>query len=285
MSPALASLGALAALALGHLTCARWLRARERAELGRISERLLGARGKLLFHWVAFFGIALLLGGIVLVSARLLSLERAAGERGYPQVVLPCGWLLLVAMGVGWLRRRRAWPLVPLAALGLALVLGSLWLGARYPTLGLAASLWPRTEGWATLLLAYAFAASVLPACVLPEPRDLLSMLLVCFALGLALAGWCVAAPPAVSATGMPVIDAFILDLTAHLSALGLPADFGATLIATAVAATALTLLDSGTRLLRLSIEEAGAALQLRLTSNRYVAAGLACTAIAAFAF
>jgi carbon starvation protein CstA len=285
MSPALACLGALAVLALGHLTCARRLRARERAQPGRISEELLGARGKILFHWFAFFGVALVLGGIVLVSARLLSLERTSGQPGYPQVALPSGLLLLVAMGVGWLCNRRGWPLVPVLVLGLALELAGVWIGSRFPTLGLPAALWPRAEGWATLLLAYAFAASVLPARALPEPRDLLLVLVVSLTLGLALAGWCVAAPPGASASGLPAIDAFVLGLTPYLSALSLPAELGATLIATALAATALTLLDSGTRLLRLSIEAAGAALRLRLTSNRYVTAGLACTAIAVFAF
>ncbi len=80
-------------------------------------------------------------------------------------------------------------------------------------------------------------------------------------------------------------IDAFIQGTTSFLTSLGLPADLSAALIAMVVVSFALTTLDSATRLLRFNIEEIGATFKIPLTGNRYVAAGLACGAIALFAF
>ncbi|MHC5211972.1 MAG: carbon starvation CstA family protein [Planctomycetota bacterium] len=80
-------------------------------------------------------------------------------------------------------------------------------------------------------------------------------------------------------------IDTFIQGTTSFLSALAVPADLGAALIAMVVVSFALTTLDSATRLLRFNIEELGGRFRLPFTGNRYVASALACGAIAFFAF
>ncbi len=80
-------------------------------------------------------------------------------------------------------------------------------------------------------------------------------------------------------------IDAFIQGTTTFLTALGLPPELGAALIAMVVVSFALTTLDSATRLLRFNIEEIGASLGLQaVTGNRFVSGGLAVAAIAFFA-
>jgi carbon starvation protein len=80
-------------------------------------------------------------------------------------------------------------------------------------------------------------------------------------------------------------IDAFIQGTTSFVTALGVPAELGAALIAMVVVSFALTTLDSATRLLRFNVEELGGRLRLPFTGNRYVASVLACGAIAFFAF
>jgi carbon starvation protein len=80
-------------------------------------------------------------------------------------------------------------------------------------------------------------------------------------------------------------IDAFIQGTTGFVSALGVPAELGAALIAMVVVSFALTTLDSATRLLRFNVEELGARFRLPFSGNRYVSSVLACAAIAFFAF
>jgi len=68
------------------------------------------------------------------------------------------------------------------------------------------------------------------------------------------------------------------------LAQLGIPREFGRTLLAVTIVAFALTTLDSATRLLRFNVEEIGHALNIRLLANRFVASGAAVAGIAFFA-
>ena len=56
--------------------------------------------------------------------------------------------------------------------------------------MGLAADMWPSDGGWMWILLAYAFAASVLPVWALLQSRDFLNSLLLYLGLGLAYVGF-----------------------------------------------------------------------------------------------
>ncbi len=88
------------------------------------------------------------------------------------------------------------------------------------------------------------------------------------------------------SVQGLTVkIDAFIRGTTSFAQHLGLPEDITASLIAMVVVSFALTTLDSATRLLRFNIEEIGTTFRLPGLGNRYLSSGLACGAIAFFAF
>ena len=80
-------------------------------------------------------------------------------------------------------------------------------------------------------------------------------------------------------------IGAFIGGTTHFLGALGFPADIASTFVAVLVVSFALTSLDSATRLLRYNISEIGETLRVPALGSRYVASGLAVTAIWFFAF
>ena len=163
--------------------------------VGQVAEALLGPRGRTLFHLIIFFGVSLAMGVFVLVIASLFSLEMAPGQPGYPQAVLPSGLLMLVALASGWLMHKRGVGLLPVAVVGFGIELAGIALGRQFPTLGLPERLWPGREAWMGILLAYAFAASVLPVWALLQSRDFLNSLLLYLGLLLAYGGFFVLGP------------------------------------------------------------------------------------------
>jgi carbon starvation protein len=157
--------------------------------VGQVAERVIGRRARTLFHLVIFFGVALAMGVFVFIVARLFSLELGGGAPGYPQAVLPSGLLMVIAVVAGVLLHRKGYPLLPVAAVGFSLELVGIWLGMRYPTIGLPESAWPSPGTWTWVLLAYAFVASVLPVWALLQSRDFLNALLLYLGAGLAYVG------------------------------------------------------------------------------------------------
>jgi len=158
--------------------------------VGQVAADLLGPRGRSLFHLIIFFGVALAMGVFVLVISNLFSLDMGGGRPGYPQAVLPSTILMIVALVSGILMYKHGVPLFVVATIGFAIELGGIWLGTRHPTMGLAADAWPESRGWMTILLAYAFAASVLPVWALLQSRDFLNALLLYLGLSLAYVGF-----------------------------------------------------------------------------------------------
>ena len=165
--------------------------------VGQVAEGLLGARGRSLFHLIIFFGVALAMGVFVLVIASLFEKvpDAEAGTPGYSSAVLPSALLMVVAMVSGYLLYRRRFPFVPVIVAGFLIELVSIWLGMRFPTMGIDPESWPNTKEWMWLLLAYAFAASVLPVWALLQSRDFLNSLLLYLGLGLAYVGFFVLSP------------------------------------------------------------------------------------------
>ena len=158
--------------------------------VGQVAETLLGPRGRTLFHFIIFFGVALAMGVFVLVISMLFSLELAPGRPGYPQAVLPSALLMVVAVVSGVLLYKVGFPLMPVAIAGFAIELFGIWLGREHPTMGLAESAWPGPAEWKWILLGYAFLASVLPVWSLLQSRDFLNSLLLYLGLGLAYVGF-----------------------------------------------------------------------------------------------
>jgi carbon starvation protein len=159
--------------------------------IGKITENLIGVRGKTLFHIIIFFLIALAMGVFVHIIATLFSPEF------YPESVLPSTLLIGIALAFGIGMYRRQWGLVPLTAAGFVVMVILVCVGIRYPVVG------PSLAEWKWLLLGYAFAASVLPVWLLLQPRDYINSLLLYAGVGAMYLGFALTNPSFVA----PAID------------------------------------------------------------------------------
>ena len=183
--------------------------------LGKVTENLVGPRGKTLFHLVIFFLIALAMGVFVHVIAVLFSPDF------YPQAVLPSGALVFVAAAMGVAVHRGGWSIRSLTVAGLAVALGLAFVGIRQPVVG------PSLAQWKWLLLAYAFGASVLPVWLLLQPRDYINSLLLYVGVGAMYIGFVATNPPFaapavdLSPEGAPPIVPFVFVVIACGAASG----------------------------------------------------------------
>jgi carbon starvation protein len=159
--------------------------------IGVVAEGLIGARAKSLLHAIIFFGVSLAMGVFAYVIGTLFT------PAFYPQAVLPSAVILALALGIGWLVRRRGANLWRLIAAGFVVVLAVVIASPALPVT------WDSQSGWIWLLLAYAWLASVLPVWSLLQPRDFLNSLLLYLGLGLTYVGFFVLRP----AFSAPAID------------------------------------------------------------------------------
>ena len=159
--------------------------------LGKVTENLIGKRGKTLFHLVIFFLIALAMGVFVHIIAVLFSAEF------YPEAVLPSSGIMLTAMLMGVAVHLGGWSVRRLTGVGFVAVAIFLVIGIRFPVLG------PSLSQWKWILLAYAFAASTLPIWLLLQPRDYLNSLLLYLGVGAMYLGFVATNPSFVA----PAID------------------------------------------------------------------------------
>ena len=160
--------------------------------IGAIAEGLMGKRAKSLMHAIIFFAIALAMGVFAYVVGLLFSADY------YPESVVPSGTILVLALTIGWLVRRRGqnlWILIAIAfVITLVVVIASPMLPVK----------WASSGGWTWILLAYAWLASVLPVWSLLQPRDFLNSLLLYLGLGLTYIGFFILRPEFAA----PVVDA-----------------------------------------------------------------------------
>ena len=165
--------------------------------IGAIAESLMGKRAKSLMHAIIFFAIALAMGVFAYVVALLFSAGPTPETTYYPESVVPSATILILALTIGWLVRRRGYNLWKLIAIAffvtLAVVIASPLMPVKWASVG----------GWTWILLAYAWLASVLPVWSLLQPRDFLNSLLLYLGLGLTYIGFFILRPEFVS----PVID------------------------------------------------------------------------------
>jgi carbon starvation protein len=159
--------------------------------IGVVAEGLMGRRAKSLMHAIIFFGVSLAMGVFAFVIARLFT------PAFYPQSVLPSAVILVLAVAIGWLVRRKGFNLWRLVAAGFVLVLVVIGASPSFPWA------WDSLSGWIWILLAYAWLASVLPVWSLLQPRDFLNSLLLYLGLGLTFAGFFVLGPDFAA----PVVD------------------------------------------------------------------------------
>ncbi len=170
--------------------------------IGKVTEGVIGQRAKMLFLALIFFGVALAMGVFVYVISVLFSVGEdfkpenlAAASTSFPSSVLPSGALMIMAVIMGYLLYKRRFPLAPTTLVGFVLLLFCVWLGMRYPTMGLVVEDWPAQKSWIWLLVGYAFLASVLPVWSLLQARDFLNSLLLYLGLAAAYLGFFVLRP------------------------------------------------------------------------------------------
>jgi carbon starvation protein len=172
--------------------------------IGKVAESIIGPRAKSLFHAIIFFLIALAMGVFVQVVSQLFS------SAFYPEAVFPSFALMTLAVAMGLLFYKKGLPLVPLTAIGFLLTLGAVYLGLQLPRPDLS------IDGWNSLLLVYAFLASVLPVWLLLQPRDFLNSLLLYLGLVSIFVGFLILRPdfaaPAIelSPDGAPPLFPFV---------------------------------------------------------------------------
>jgi len=165
--------------------------------IGAIAESLMGKRAKSLMHAIIFFAVALAMGVFAYVVALLFSAGPTPETTYYPESVVPSAVILILALTIGWLVRRKGmnlWVLIAVAfVITLAVVIASPMMPVK----------WASVAGWTWILLAYAWLASVLPVWSLLQPRDFLNSLLLYLGLGLTYIGFFVLRPEFAS----PLID------------------------------------------------------------------------------
>ncbi len=170
--------------------------------IGKVAEGVIGARAKVLFLLIIYFGISLAMGVFVYVVAALFSIgenwsaqDPLADPASFPTAVLPSMFLILFALLMGYLTYRRGWSRSALTALGFAATCVVVWVAIQMPLAGLERSAWPQSSAWTLALLAYAFIASILPVWSLLQARDYLNSLFLYLGLGLAFLGILVSRP------------------------------------------------------------------------------------------
>ena len=182
--------------------------------IGCVGEGLMGSRAKSLLHAIIFFGVSLAMGVFVYVVSVLF-----AGD--YPQSVMPSAVILVLALVVGWLVRNRNVSFGWLIGVCFVLILLAVNVSPSIPLH------WQNQVGWAWVLLAYAWVASVLPVWSLLQPRDFLNSLLLYLGLGLIYGGFFVLRPEfaapviAISPEGAPPMFPFVFIVIACGAASG----------------------------------------------------------------
>ncbi len=172
--------------------------------IGKVAEDIIGPRAKTLFHILIFFLIALAMGVFVNVCATLLSTQYN------PEAVYPSATLMILAVIMGWLIYKRSRPILPIAVVAFGITLFSVWAGTQLPLIDLG------LDQWSVILLAYSFAASVLPVWLLLQPRDFINSLLLYLGLIAIFLGFFLLAPrfaaPAVQSSpeGAPPLFPFV---------------------------------------------------------------------------
>ncbi len=176
--------------------------------IGDLTEDLIGPRARTLFLILIYFGLSLILAVFSLVIGVLF--------QHHPQAVFPTFFLIGLALVIGYLVYRTSLGLGTATVIGIILMGWSIWFGVSHP-LGTGI----QVGNWIYILLAYSFAASVLPVWALLQPRDYLNSFALYFGLGAMYIGLFIVHPkivaPAVQLhpAGAPPIFPFLFILIA----------------------------------------------------------------------
>jgi carbon starvation protein len=133
--------------------------------IGALAEKIISRRARVFFLFLIFFILSLAMGVFANKVAILFSLPMEEG--GQPDAVIPVFSLIAIAILIGSLfyKVRRIGLLIP-TLVGVALMLGSIYLGVLKPVTGISFT------RWVFILLIYTYFASILPVWLLLQPRD-----------------------------------------------------------------------------------------------------------------
>ncbi|TLD72030.1 carbon starvation protein A [Phragmitibacter flavus] len=167
--------------------------------VGQVAGRLINRRVRLLFLVLLFFALWLVLAifGWVIASVFVQ----------FPASILPVFLQIPIAIWIGVKVHRKGGNLLWPSIIALTLMYLTVWLGAGCPgmewtggTLGAAIqslnatlAAWPIWV-WVAILLAYCYAASVMPVWILLQPRDYINSLQLISSLALIVGGLLIAA-------------------------------------------------------------------------------------------
>ncbi|MCP1726277.1 carbon starvation protein [Natronospira proteinivora] len=146
-----------------------WASVRHRARsIGSIATEVLGPRARSLFLLIIFF-LLLMVNAVFAVSIATLFVN-------FPSSVLPYWLQIPIAITIGFLAYRSRVPLIWPCLIGLALMVGLVFVGAELPlSLPEKAGGVPDVAWWVIIMLAYGALASRLPVWVLLQPRDFIN--------------------------------------------------------------------------------------------------------------
>jgi carbon starvation protein len=162
--------------------------------IGDIADQVIGKRGRILFLLIILFALVLAMGVFVLVIGDLFSYFGAdITARAFPEAVIPSLGLIVVALAIGLLTRYTKLSFGWAMGAGLVLMFVLLFTGIEIPLFIEMKSI------WIYLLLAYGFAASIMPVWMMLQPRDFLSSFNLYAMLALLLAGLFFTAPAIVA--------------------------------------------------------------------------------------
>lgn len=171
--------------------------------VGDLAGLLVGPRVRLLFMVILLMALTLVLAVFGLVISAVF--------RQFPSAIFPCLIQIPLALGIGLWMHRRGTALLPVSLLCLALMYVSVFLGDMgvLHDFNVAMANLP-VWAWTALLLAYCYAASVLPVWLLLQPRDFINALQLLSVLGLLVLGLVVCAlagGPTLSGGGRPSLE------------------------------------------------------------------------------
>ncbi|MDX9866503.1 MAG: carbon starvation protein A [Kiritimatiellia bacterium] len=158
--------------------------------IGTVIESLMGYPGRLLFLGFCWFALVLVVAEFTRIVAETFV--------GTPAVATASLLFIVLAVLFGQVLNRGLMSITRASFLFVPLTFACVYLGALMPLdLTQALGCGPRAASrvWTVLLLAYCFAASVLPVWMLLQPRDYLNSFLLYAMMLLGVAGIFVAAP------------------------------------------------------------------------------------------
>ncbi|RMF92745.1 MAG: carbon starvation protein A [Candidatus Schekmanbacteria bacterium] len=176
--------------------------------IGDLTKDIIGARARNLFLILIYFGLSIVLAVFALVIGVLF--------KEHPQAVFPTFFLIALAMVIGTLVYKTPIGLGPATVAGVLVMGWSIWYGVYHP---IGADL--ETSQWITILMIYAFVASILPVWFLLQPRDYLNSFALYFGLGAMYLGLFIVRPEIVAPVirikpeGAPPIFPFLFILIA----------------------------------------------------------------------